>query len=103
VKLPYAERVVIARKLRDYVLSPEHPVGRFKAAFFSTLGFTPGTWEELARELRNLVLQNTSELSDRTALAGSTSFAVELRGRQGDPWRSSPSGSSSMMSRYHDS
>jgi hypothetical protein len=36
--LPDAERALIAtEKLRDYLLSPTHAVGRFKAAFFAKL------------------------------------------------------------------
>lgn len=38
MKLPGGEHVVIEpRKLRDYVLSTEHSVGRFKAAYFIKL------------------------------------------------------------------
>ena len=35
-------------KLRDYLLSPSHPVGRFKARYFRSLGYTPDDWESLA-------------------------------------------------------
>jgi hypothetical protein len=35
MNLPAADRALIQpEKLRDYLLSTEHPVGRFKAAFF---------------------------------------------------------------------
>lgn len=37
--------------MRDYLLSPEHPVGRFKAAFFRSLGFTASDWPALQRAL----------------------------------------------------
>jgi hypothetical protein len=37
--LPRAEDAVVEpAKLRDTLLSREHPVGRFKAAFFESLG-----------------------------------------------------------------
>jgi hypothetical protein len=40
VRLPGGERVIIdPEKLREYVLSRVHPVGRFKAAFFAALGY----------------------------------------------------------------
>jgi Domain of unknown function (DUF6883) len=68
LKLPQSEHVFIdPRKLRDYVLSPEHPVGRFKAAFFAGLGFTPSNWEPLERELRRLAQQDSAEPGDLTA------------------------------------
>ena len=35
MKVPQAELAVVdPAKVRDYLLSPEHPVGRFKATFF---------------------------------------------------------------------
>jgi hypothetical protein len=41
MKLPGADRAIVdAAKVRDYLLSPEHPVGRFKAVFFGALGYT---------------------------------------------------------------
>jgi molybdopterin biosynthesis enzyme len=53
VLIPNADRATIdAAKLRDYLLSATHPVGRFKARFFTALGFTPDRWEELVEALR---------------------------------------------------
>ena len=67
MRLPNAELAVIdPRKLRDYALSPAHSVGRFKAAFFSRLGFTQENWERLDRELRRLAIEETAELNERT-------------------------------------
>jgi hypothetical protein len=52
VKLPNAERAVVdPTKVRDYLLSPVHPVGRAKARFFTVLGFDQLTWIELRRAL----------------------------------------------------
>ena len=51
--IPNADRARIdPAKLRDYLLSATHPVWRFKARFFATLGFTLDRWEELAEALR---------------------------------------------------
>jgi hypothetical protein len=47
-----AELAVIGpAKVRDYLLSPEHPVGRFKAVFFQGLGYTRAEWHRLERDL----------------------------------------------------
>jgi len=47
-----ADRAVIdAAKIRDYLLSEMHPVGRFKAAFFSALGYSTDRWELLCDDL----------------------------------------------------
>lgn len=41
MKLPNATQAIIDEaKLHDYLLSPAHPVGRFKSAFFRSLGYT---------------------------------------------------------------
>lgn len=67
MNLPQAEHVIIdVHKLRDYLLAPEHPVGRFKAAFFAGLGFTSTTWQALEFELRGLAQQGSVELGPRT-------------------------------------
>jgi hypothetical protein len=48
VRLPNPDRAVVAdAKVRDYLLSPSHPVGRFKSSFFVALGFTVANWEDL--------------------------------------------------------
>jgi hypothetical protein len=90
MKLPHAERALVdPRKLRDYALSPAHPVGRFKAAFFARLGFTTENWESLGLELRRLALQDSADLSDKTEfgqkylirgiIIGPTGVSAEIR------------------------
>jgi hypothetical protein len=45
VRIPGAQEALIDRaKLEDYLLSTEHPIGRFKARFFTALGFTAADW-----------------------------------------------------------
>ena len=59
MSLPNADRAVIdATKVRDYLLSKTNPVGRFKAAFFSALGYSADRWEVLRDDL--LVLADTA-------------------------------------------
>ena len=53
MNLPNVERAIIEpAKLRDYLLSREHPVGRFKVRFFESMGFTRSRWELLESALR---------------------------------------------------
>jgi hypothetical protein len=67
VKLPEADRVIIdPGKLRDYVLSPTHSIGRFKAVFFTRLGLTPENWERLEVEVRRLARQEEAEPGGET-------------------------------------
>jgi hypothetical protein len=50
--LPSLDRAEIPpAKLRDYLLNPEHPVGRDKARFFAGLGFERARWVELRTAL----------------------------------------------------
>lgn len=67
MQLPGAENTVVEpRKLRGYLLSPSHPVGRFKAAFFALLGYTQDDWGLLAEDLRRHALEGeaSEEASD---------------------------------------
>jgi len=57
MKIPNADKAIIdPDKLSDYILSPKHPVGRFKAAFFERLGYSLEKWKILERDLRNQIL-----------------------------------------------
>lgn len=50
--LPYADRAVVEpSKVRDYLLSASHPIGRFKAAVFFALGYAPESWQRLRDDL----------------------------------------------------
>ena len=56
MRLPFANNAVVpAEKLRDYLLSRSHPVGRFKAKFFATLGYGSDDWALLERDIRTLL------------------------------------------------
>ena len=69
MKLPNGDRAVIdQRKLREYLLSERHPVGRFKARFFLARGFSPDDWQALEAGLRGLATDGEA------AEAGSTPF-----------------------------
>jgi len=52
VKLPKSDNAVVdVEKVRDYLLSASHPVGRMKAAFFMALGYLEAEWSQLQRDL----------------------------------------------------
>jgi hypothetical protein len=55
MKLPNSENVQIdERKVRGYLLSRSHPIGRFKARVFATLGFDESSAPEFVAELRRI-------------------------------------------------
>ena len=53
MRLPNAEQAIVPpEKVRDYLLSPGHPIGRAKARFFVALGFRQAEWPVLQAALR---------------------------------------------------
>lgn len=56
-RLPNAEKALIeSEKIRGYILSSAHPVGRFKAAFFSRFGYSAENWGEFEQGLKQLIM-----------------------------------------------
>jgi len=84
VSLPNPEQAVIDdAKLRDYLLSPMHPVGRFKAPFFAALGYTQDNWSQLGQDLREQHLGRDAEPGDLTQYGQKYRIAAEIRGPSG--------------------
>jgi hypothetical protein len=81
VRLPNADEAVIPReKLRDYLLSPEHAVGRFKAAFFASLGYTREDWSALEVDLRSQHLPLDAEEVKATGYGRKFTITGPMRG-----------------------
>jgi hypothetical protein len=70
------------RKIRDYLLAPDHPQAAGKAAFFATLGFDRARPWELADELRSSAVAGTVSGQHRTPHG--TKYVVDgrVRGRR---------------------
>ena len=67
MNLPNSDKVQISEeKLRQYLLSSDHAVGRFKARFLARLGFTADNSDELRARLRDLAKQD-GELGPATS------------------------------------
>jgi hypothetical protein len=49
-----AAAIVEPAKVREYLLSTSHVVGRFKARFFSEIGYAAADWERLSSDLRRV-------------------------------------------------
>jgi len=66
-KLPDYEKAIIdPSKIKNYILSPAHPVGRFKAAFFQSMGYTQGNWQQLLDDIRQYHLTGEAEPVEKT-------------------------------------
>ena len=86
MKLPNAEQALIEpEKVRDYLLSASHPVGRFKSAYLQALGYSQDEWEFLRDEL--LALAKSDAASPGRPIEYGRKFEVRgtLRGRGGRP------------------
>ena len=65
MKIPNADKAIIPKeKIRDYLLSQFHPIGRFKAVFFQSLGYSSNEWEVLQSDIRRLVENEVVNTSD---------------------------------------
>lgn len=77
MKLPNADKAIIPpQKLRDYVLSSSHPVGKFKAAFFQNLGYTSDNWQQLVADIRSIIDSNDATVGEKTEYG----LKLEVRG-----------------------
>ncbi len=62
MELENIEKAIISsEKLRDYLLSPSHPVGRFKAVFFRSFGYSQSESDQLEADIRKILLNNAEK------------------------------------------
>jgi len=83
-KLPGVERALVKpEKVRDYLLSAEHPVGRFKAAYFERLGYSRQEWHRFEQDI--LQMARTGAVAERPATRYGRKYEVSgiLRGPSG--------------------
>ena len=65
MRVPNWEQAVVdRRKLQEYLLSATHSVGRFKARYFSALGYESEQWEVLEADLRKTLDSEAAEPTD---------------------------------------
>ncbi len=84
MKLPNAERAVVdSRKVREYLLAMDHPVGRAKARFFRALGFDQLTWGALQEALQHHALAGEAEEQPRTPYGQKFVVRGSLQGLNG--------------------
>jgi hypothetical protein len=76
MSLPNADRAFVdPAKIRDYLLAADHPVGRFKARFFVSLGYAADRWERLRDDV--LAIGRSGDVSGETANAYGRKFEVD--------------------------
>lgn len=66
MKLPSGDRAIVPkRKLTKYLLSEEHEVGRYKAIFFLSHGFSLEAWRVLEDALLRHAVENEVSTVER--------------------------------------
>ena len=84
VAVPNPDKAVIdPAKLRDYLLSPAHPIGRFKAIFFVSLGYNRDGVSVLDRDLRAHVASAVVTRVERTPYGQKYVVRGRIRGPAG--------------------
>lgn len=84
MKLPGADQAIVDdAKVRDYLLSLEHLIGRFKAAFFGALGYTRGHGQQLQQDLLQLGQSGTADQGQKSAFGQKYEVRGILEGPSG--------------------
>ena len=82
--MPNAQGAIIDEaKLRGYLLSDVHPVGRFKARFFAARGFTEANWGEFSAALRAQHLTEPATPGTAAAFGQAYTIRAILKGPTG--------------------
>ena len=84
MNLPNAETVEIdERKVRGYLLSRSHPVGRFKARVFAALGFDESASAAFVAELRRIAVAGEVVETEDMEFGRKYTVPGELKGPAG--------------------
>lgn len=83
-RIPNYEKAIIdAAKLKDYVLSDSHPIGRFKAVLFQRMGYGRENWEQLAKDIGTQHLTLNAELGEKTKYGQKYIITGDIKGSSG--------------------
>ncbi len=82
--LPHADQAVVEKaKICDYLLSSVHPVGRFKARVFLSLGYTLEAWTRLRDDLLHYERSGVVERIESSAYGMRVMIKARLEGPNG--------------------
>ena len=82
--LPNATKTVIdSVKVRDYLLSSSHPIGRFKQPFFVALGYSRDQWQQLEADLLELAASGDARIGQKTEYGQKYEVRSRLEGPSG--------------------
>lgn len=79
----YEESFIDPLKIRDYILSSLHPIGRFKASFFQKMGYTQKDWEQMISDIRLYHLPLDAKPVGKTKYGQKYEICGSIRGPNG--------------------
>ncbi|MCP4401685.1 MAG: hypothetical protein GY801_30840 [bacterium] len=85
-KLPHRDKAYVPlEKVRDYLLSETHPVGKSKAKFFRSLGYNEKNSEQLIEGLTNIA--RNEDVTEKKSSPYGTKYVLDgaLQTPQGTP------------------
>jgi hypothetical protein len=86
--LPHADHALVDKaKICDYLLSDTHPVGRFKASVFRSLGYTVESWKRLRDDLLHHGQTGTVQRIESSAFGMKVVISATLKGPNGSTRR----------------
>lgn len=74
--------VVSPEKIKNYLLSLSHPVGRFKAIYFNKLGYSLDNWEILVEAFIYILHNNKPRKLIKNDFGVKYEVAGEINGKQ---------------------
>lgn len=82
--LPHADHALVDEaKICDYLLSDTHPVGRFKARVFRSLGYTAESWTRLRDDLLHHGQTGSVQRIERSAYGIKVVISATLKSPDG--------------------
>lgn len=82
--VPNRDQALVAEeKIRDYLLSSAHPIGRHKARFFSRLGYRQDDWMQLVRDLKAILREGSVVNVEKTIYGDKYIVEGALKGPHG--------------------
>ncbi len=80
-RIPNHEKAIIDPvKLKDYLLSDTHPIGRFRATSLQQMGYRRENWAHFAEDIRTQHLPLDAELGEKTKYGQKYIMTGDMKG-----------------------
>ena len=88
MKIQNIDRAVVSPdKIKNYLLSLSHPVGRFKAIYFNKLGYSLDNWEILVDAFIDILHNNKPKKLIKTDFGVKYEVSGKINGKQNKKYK----------------